>query len=826
MKRSVLVSAMAVLAASVSGTAMAATSKPDNAPNPAQAGPADVITTGVAKGRDRLDSATSTSVLREADIAKIGAASIGELLRDVPGIRSEADGGDGVANISIRGLPIATSGAKFIQLQEDGLPILEFGDVLGWGADSFVRADLNLAQLEVIRGGSASTFASNSPGGIINFISKTGEVEGGAIALSSGIDHNLKRADFDYGAHVGDTLRFHIGGFFRQGEGPRKTGYDAFSGGQVKLNVTKEFTGGYVRFYGKYLDDRTPEYDVVPMRVTGSNDDPSYTQVPAFDANNGTIMTKFNPTNLYVDAENNVTVGRLTEGRHSRAKTFGIELRADVAGWTVTEKFRYADIFGSQSASLLTKYLPAQAVIGLFGAGSGTQAVYATGPQSGQVIANPSALNGNGLLTVNTPLNRVTSLDNVTNDIRASRVWPVGEAALTTTVGFYASRQQIRTDLAITTAISDVRGDGNAALVDLIGPAGQRITQNGYYSYNLALARGAVRRFTDMTYNTNAPFASANFHIGKVSIGASIRYDYGKAQGQIFSADLGGGRVGNVSRDMNGDGVISAAETRVSVIPISSPGIVDYNFNSLSYSTGINFRIAEPLAVFARYSRGNRANADRLLYTPIINSVSGSLNVPDAAVDAVKQAEGGVKYRQGPLTLNATAFWAKVTDSNFEIQAIRTVISEYTAKGIEFEGAVAHGSFSLNAGATYTDANISGNVATPEIVGNRPRRQANFIFQATPQVTVGRVNVGAVFIGTTGSYAQNVNQLKMPGYVTTNAFVQVRPTDRLLLSLNASNLFDTKAVVAVEQATLPASGIVEAHLLTGRAVSVTARLDF
>ena len=83
-----------------------------------------------------------------------------------------------------------------------------------------------------------------------------------------------------------------------------------------------------------------------------------------------------------------------------------------------------------------------------------------------------------------------------------------------------------------------------------------------------------------------------------------------------------------------------------------------------------------------------------------------------------------------------------------------------------------------------------------------------------------------MFIGTTGSYAQNVNQLKMPGYVTTNAFVQVRPVDRLLLSLNASNLFDTKAIVAVEQATLPASGIVEAHLLTGRAVSVTARLDF
>ncbi|KAK0329320.1 hypothetical protein LTR94_037323, partial [Friedmanniomyces endolithicus] len=66
----------------------------------------------------------------------------------------------------------------------------------------------------------------------------------------------------------------------------------------VKLNVTKEFSGGYIRFYGKYLDDRTPEYDVVPMRVTGTNDAPSYSEVPSFDANNGTISTRFNPTNV------------------------------------------------------------------------------------------------------------------------------------------------------------------------------------------------------------------------------------------------------------------------------------------------------------------------------------------------------------------------------------------------------------------------------------------------------------------------------------------------------------------------------------------------
>lgn len=81
----------------------------------AQAAPSpkdsDTVTTGVAKGRDRLDSATSTSSLREADIAKLAPLSIGELMRDIPGVRSEAGAGEGNANISIRGLPIASSGA-------------------------------------------------------------------------------------------------------------------------------------------------------------------------------------------------------------------------------------------------------------------------------------------------------------------------------------------------------------------------------------------------------------------------------------------------------------------------------------------------------------------------------------------------------------------------------------------------------------------------------------------------------------------------------------------------------------------------------------------
>ena len=66
-----------------------------------------VFSTGVAKGRDRLDSATSTSALRESEIEVLGARSLGEVLRNIPGIRAEYGIGEGNANYSIRGLPLS-----------------------------------------------------------------------------------------------------------------------------------------------------------------------------------------------------------------------------------------------------------------------------------------------------------------------------------------------------------------------------------------------------------------------------------------------------------------------------------------------------------------------------------------------------------------------------------------------------------------------------------------------------------------------------------------------------------------------------------------------
>lgn len=782
------------------------------------------FTTGVARGRDLLDSAISTSALDEAEIHKFAPRSVGEIFRNIPGMRAEAAGGEGAANISIRGLPLALGGAKFLQLQEDGLPVLEFGDIAFGTADQFIRADLTLSQVQAIRGGSASTFSSNSPGGVINLISKTGEQEGGAVELTAGLDYETYRMDFDYGAKITDTLRFNIGGFYRQGEGPRHTGYDAWKGGQFKFNITKTFDNGYVRLYAKFLDDRTPAYQAAPIAITGTNDDPHFTPVANFDPREDTLLSRYLVANLHMNKDNQFTRYDYTDGMHSKVKSLGGEAQFDIGDWTVTERFRYSKISGTNRSVYLAAGItgPAQAIASIWG-GPGAILSYANGPLAGQTITSPSTLNGNGLLASSTLFDTdLDDLSNVTNDIRASRVWDIGEGKLTATAGFYKAGQTIDSTWHWSSVLQDVRGDGQSALIDVSTATGFKLSQEGFFGYSSTFFRNVRQSIYNTDYSVNAPYASLNYHIGKLAIGGSIRYDFGTARGSVYGADLGGGRIGVIQYDVDGNGVIvpGTAETRVAVYPLTRPGIVHYNYDYVSYSIGLNYRLAEDMSVFGRYSRGGRANADRIQFSNFVDPNTGALVRKDAAYDPVTQAELGVKYRGQNAELYVTGFFAKTKEHNIGLDR------SYRAYGVELEGSLRYGAFRLNGGATFTKAEITADALTPAMVGNTPKHQADLIFQITPQYETENFTIGANVIGTTNSYAGDDNKLKLPGYALVNGFVQYRLTDGLLVSLNANNLFNKLAIIETQETVFPASGTSLARTVNGRTVSASVRFDF
>ncbi|AOG02486.1 hypothetical protein BSY18_3409 [Blastomonas sp. RAC04] len=782
-----------------------------------------IVVTAVARGANVLDSSISVSSLSAEQIATTAPRSAAEIFRNIPGIRSEASGGEGNANIAVRGLPIASGGAKFLQLQEDGLPILEFGDITFGNSDIFLRADLNIARVEAIRGGSASTFASNSPGGVINMISKTGKDQnGGTIQATLGLDYDEKRFDFDYGGSLGQDLYFHMGGFVRQGEGPRDIGYDGNRGGQIKANITKEFTGGYVRVYAKYLDDRAVGYLPNPVRVTGTNGNPNYSNVPGFDISSDSLHSRFFQSALTLDGNNQPRRYDITNGQRPLVKAFGFEGEFEIAdGWKVTNRFRFSDVSGGFTSPFPGSFDTAANTAAALG-GAGARLVFANGTQAGQNVPGGSLVAS--VVLFNTRLN---SLDNITNDLRVTGDFDLGGGTATLTAGFYKSRQDINTDWLWTSHLLEVRGGGDAALIDVVNAAGTRLSDRGTVAYGASFFGGCCRRSYDLQYDTNAPFASLSLEFDRLTLDGSIRYDFGDASGRTFGADLGGGRVGTTAFDFNRNGVISAAEAQTSTIPLGAPALVDYSYDYFSYSFGANYRFSDDLAAFARYSKGGRANADRLLFNnDNVNFVTGDIRNEGIAVDFVKQAEAGIKYRAGGLAVYATAFYAETEETNFEATTRQTFDRVFRAKGLEVEASYRTGGFTMSASGTYTDAEINRDRINPANEGNTPRRQADFIYQLSGQYEQDMFSLGANLVGTTDSFAQDNNLLVLPGFTQVNAFVAVRPIERVQLSINANNLFDTRGFTEAEEGAIPANGFVRARSINGRTISATLRYDF
>lgn len=773
----------------------------------------EIIVTGVSKAANRLDSSISVSALNAQAIAEAAPRSAAELFRSMPGIRSESSGGEGNANIQMRGIPISTGGAKFLQIHEDGLPVLEFGDIAFGNADIFTRVDSNIARVEAVRGGSASTFASNSPGGIINLISKTGDREGGAVQASVGVDFGEYRLDADYGGKISENLSFHVGGFYRVGEGPRRAGYDGNKGGQIRGNITRSFDNGFLRINFKYLNDRAIAYMPSAVRVTGSNASPTWSALPGLSPQNDTIHSIYFTRAVTLDGGNNREVDDIRDGMHPVVKSLGFEFQNEFApGWTVNNKFRYADISG-RFITPFTATVDTVANLATSIGGAGATAVYANGPSAGQAV--PGTANALGIVLFNTKLN---ALDNITNDLRLSHSADLGDGSLDLAVGFYKSRQKIDMDWLWSSYLLEAKGD-NAALINVKNSGGALQTDGGLIAYGASFFGDCCRRTYNLDFDTNAPYAQVNWKNGPLTLDASLRYDAGSARGFV----AGDGPVGTF--DVDGNGSISVPETKVTTMPLAAQRPVNYNYNYTSYSVGANYRVAGDLSFFARYSRGGRANADRFVFGGNTSPTTGKLLNGARPVDFVRQAEAGVKYQTPSLQLYATGFWARTEEQNYEATTQKATAKTYRAYGLELEGGYRIGGFTLSASGTLTSAKILAS-NTPSEVGKKPRRQADFTYKIAPSYNAGMFSVGASVTGTTASFAQDSNLLVMPAYTVVNAYLTVRPMERVAVSLNANNLFDTAGYTEAEEGSIPANGIVRARSINGRTILASLRYDF
>ncbi len=790
----------------------------------------EIVVTATARRQTRLDSSITVSSLDQSAIAEAAPRTTAEIFRSIPGVRSESTGGDGNANIAVRGLPIASGGAKFLQLQEDGLPNLQFGDIAFGNADIFLRADQTISSIQAVRGGSTSTLASNAPGGIINFISKDGSDEGGLVAATVGLNYEEYRLDFNYGGSISENTRFNFGGFWREGEGPREAGFSGNSGYQIKANITREFERGYLRINFKRLDDRAIGYLPAPTLVTGTNDNPSYRSPENFDILKDTLHSVFFTTDAGLDGENNRRTTDITDGMRPIVSSIGFEGAYEISdNLKVENRFRWSDIRGRFVSPFPSSIDPAQNAANAVGAllltgdfggavpiGTTLSLQYANGPNRGQRITDPANLNGNGQVVREVLFNtEINDFGGYTNDLKLS--YEAGPA--TFTFGFYKARQTIDMDWTWNSYLLELKGN-NAALLDVVNnTTGQVLTQNGLYAYGVPAFGNCCQRSYDVNYDINAPYIALGLDYGGLNFDGSLRYDAFKARGN-YAATL---QVANF--DVNNDGIIQPVERSVSTINNGNPQPVNYDVNYLSWSFGLNYRIQDTLAVFGRASRGGRSNADRLLFGVV--QPDGGVRRDDA-IDFVKQYEVGVKYKLGPLTVFATGFRASTQEQNFEATTQRFFNRTYLAHGLELESAYSYEFFDIRASATWTRASIAEDQITPQVEGNRPRRQAKFIYQVTPAVNFDYVRSGFNIIGTTRAFAQDNNELVLPGYAQVNAFLNVTPLEGLELSINANNVFNTVGITEAEEGSIieGANNFVRARSINGRTISATVKYSF
>ncbi|OHU86282.1 MULTISPECIES: TonB-dependent receptor domain-containing protein [Pseudoalteromonas] len=758
-----------------------------------------IIVTGVPQKRTVMASSVSVSSISGEQINVSTPRTTAEAFRILPGVRSESTGGEGNANIAVRGLPVASGGAKFLQLQEDGLPILQFGDIAFGNADIFMRLDNTIQTVESIRGGSASTAASNAPGGIINFISKTGESESGSIATTFGLDYDEFRTDFEFGSYLSDSVRFHIGGFVRQGEGVRNTGYTGNKGGQIKANLTKEFDNGYVRVYFKHLDDKSTGYLPMPMRANGDS-------LSGFDALEDTPHSAYFINTQGLGANNEIRQGDMRDGMHPQVNSLGVEASFDLSNnWQVENRFRVSSVKGTFNAPFPAEIGDAQDIATSI-AGENASLKYANGPQA------TMAVNDENIMRIHTFDVQMRDFGSLVNDIKLTKTL---QDDTTITLGFYASEQTIAMSWLWNSYLMELKGD-NAALIDVFAEDGTSYSDNGLYAYGTPAWGNCCQRNYDTDYSTRAPYLAVSSQFGDITVDASVRYDWGDATGTYAGAVVS-------ERDVNGDGVISKPEEQVAGIDLANPDIVNYDWNYTSYSIGANYQINNSQAAFARISEGARANADRLLFGKV--APDGSVAKEDA-IDEVTQVELGFKQRFDNGSLFATAFYAQTEEQNFEATSQRFFDRQYEAQGIELEGIYFVGSFDFRGNLTWTDAEIAKDALSPEVVGHTPRRQADFIYSLMGRYNMEQGAVGVSLIGTSDAYAQDNNDLKLDGYTQVNAFASYDVTQNLSISLNVNNLFNAVGITEAEEGSIPSNNIIRARSINGRTTSFTLKYQF
>ena len=801
MKKSVLKSctSMAVLAAVslVAAPALAQQAPTDEA----AVNDADVIVVTASGGsKTQLNSSVSVTSIGADQIEALRPSSEAEVFRMIPGIQVPGTSGPGGnSNIAVRGLPVATGGSPFVQLQEDGLPTVLFGDIQFGNNDYWTHYDASVERVESVRGGGSTTYASQAPGAVINYISHTGKEAGGYVEAVAGINFNEQRFNFRYGAPISETTRFHIGGYYKTGKGPLHADYRVSDSVQVKGNLTHDFDAGFVRLLFKVADTKEPNYTGAPALATLSGTTFSNVRpFPGFDGRNSSNYSIYNRDFLIYDRDN--TLRRVgTNGISTKAVSLGGQAHFDVGeNLTLDNNLRWTDMSGSFAAPFQnTSSLIQNPIVGTTVNGATVGSIrYANGPRAGQVFTGTYVDNNVDVFT------RIRDIGSFANDFNLAGKFETGFGKVTARAGFFYMDQNIAMDWHVNKSLREVSGN-NPAQLDLYSTTGAQLTQQGISGYNNNWGNCCARDY-DLSYTNTAPYAALEIDGDSFALDGSVRFERVKASG--------GGRQGGAEFLVNSSGV--------NIPTIRADGTaekLDYSRSYTSWTAGALWKASADTSIFVRASRGGRFNGDRQTFGGKI-ATTGALCTSAMAkagtsgctadgvtpsVDFVNQYELGVKSRgnlgdTGRYALDITLFKGNFKQSTFELSATRcpggsggcVIDARYKSYGVEFFGTVNMGGFNLAANATWSKPTRSGTDATGKPTPFvRAQYMPELMYTIQAGYDIGEIaSVGINVIGQSGILDDAGRSY--PGGAVIGLDLKVRPIPNVELGIQAYNLFN------------------------------------
>ncbi|QSB25621.1 TonB-dependent receptor [Flavobacterium sp. CLA17] len=765
----------------------------------------EVVVTGSSSPRSKLESSVAITSMGAKAIENRAPASTAALLQTIPGFVVEASGGEIGNNLFARGIPSAGA-YEYVQIQEDGLPVFEDGALQFANADTFYRLDETVSKMEAVRGGSASIFANNAPGGIINFISKTGQNDFQGRAKFSTSDYGMFRTDLNLsGALIQDKLFFNIGGFYRADNGVRNTGFTANKGGQIKGNLTYKFDDGdYLRVNFKHLDDRNTFYLPIPLKSNNGKIE----GIDGFNPNYGTL-TSVNFSHLNVPQYGGGTFSAdLEDGSHPVINSVGAEFKKKIS-----EKVTFKNAFKQTAIDLnYNAIFP--------NGGPWTQDAYATGVQNTTAanldftyVDNGAAVDPNALIMRADHWYIHKKMNNFANNF--SFAFDLDPVKLT--AGYYYSNwksNQYWNWNSYLVSVSD-----NPRLLNVEdNTTGVNHTWNGIERITWLERDAQTKGVLNDIYADAEIKATEN-----LTFNAGVRYNKDKYSGYRDNARFFAENLGVLDNNTADDAV-----TTVKGNPYT---YWRYDVSELSYTGAANYKFNDNMASYVRYSHGFRSPIEESFY-------DNAADLSKLENTKVNQLELGYKYSGSFFSVNANVF-----HMNLKNVAFTDILSDGTSEnkfadvnniGLEVETNARYEIVNLNFTFTvqkpeydnFTGTNADG--STFDFNGNTARRIPKFFCNLRPEVDITKDFTAYVqFSYYDKKFTNQDNKQVLPAYKEVGAGLNYT-YNNLRFAVDASNLFNEIGLTEGDprQTTSAASDVFMARPILGRAFRFSVAVNF